>query len=354
MSTEIKFSLGTCEYCGSKNVQLMISNNPLVNSHICFHCLAEKLSYSNLNQIDFFCRTFNLPFLPDLWTKLSAQYKEDTFRQYTLLVLSDESNQPNLAYSSSTKDLWDRVNKEWEKNRSFYSIMNKIENIKEGYIERSRAKWGDQYSFEELLELDSIYVKTLRANNIINPLQKAAIKNLCRLQIEIEDAIKTKDAKIMKDLSTAYTNFAKQADLETMINETKTEDITTMADYSNYLEQCGFQPTFYDGIDRDEIDKAIKDIQEANRKVVLESTGLQSQLEEMIRKRTEEEEERRSALATKETSLDDLLHFNSEDTEEVATEDDTEAENLNFDEEENEKDAATLDTSQQITIKRKE
>ena len=75
--------------------------------------------------------------------------------------------------------------------------------MKESYIEKGRLKWGEQYNFEELIKLDSIYTRTLKANNVTNPLQKEAVKTLCKLQIEIDEAVRAKDAKAIKDFSSA-------------------------------------------------------------------------------------------------------------------------------------------------------
>ncbi len=277
--------------------------------------------------------------------KLVEEYQEATFRKYTELILDLPENRPNLAYESSTHDIWSRTNKEWEKCRSFTEILNKLANIKESYITRSRLKWGEQYTFEELIQLDSLYTRTVKANNIINPLQKEAVKALCKIHVEMDEAIRAKDVKALKDLATSYATFAKQADLEGMINETKTDDITTVAELYDYMEKNGFQFKFNDGFARDEVDRTIKDMQEYLRRLVLESTGLQPLLEEMMRKKMETAEEEQTLQATTQTSLEDMLNFNAEDTD-IATEADEDVLNENFEEEEK--------PSEEVIINRKE
>lgn len=160
-------------------------------------------------------------------------------------------------------------------------------------------------------------------------MQKEAIKTLCKLQIEMDEAIRAKDPKAIKDFSSAYSTFAKQADLETMITESKTDDITTVAELYKYMEDQGFIFKFHDGFDRDEVDRAITDIQEANRRLILESTGLQSLLEEMIRtsKRTQEEEYTQQVVENQQ--LQDLLNFQPEDND-IEVESDEDALNENF------------------------
>lgn len=200
-------------------------------------------------------------------------------------------------------------------------------------MDRGHLKWGEQYTFEELLKLDSIYSRTLKSNNITNPMQKEAVKTLCKLQVEMDEAIRAKDAKAIKDFSSAWASFAKQADLENMINETKTDDITTVAELYDYMEKSGFQFKFYDGFDRDEVDRAIKDIQDTNRRLILESTGLQQLLEDMIRQKTETTEMEHARNIAETESIQDLLNFSPADNE-VDTEEDSDAIAADFSDEE--------------------
>ena len=331
----IQFKIDKCPKCG-RRVELMYSNNPLTGQPICFNCINQELDYQNIEHAEFFCRTYNLCWKPDLWVSLSEEFGNQVWREYTDLILSDQSNQPNLAYSSSTKDLWSRTNKEWEKCRSFAQILKKLTPLRESYLDRGHLKWGEQYTFEELLKLDSIYTRTLRANNITNPMQKEAVKTLCKLQIEMDEAIRAKDAKAIKDFSSAWANFAKQADLENMINETKTEDITTVAELYDYMEKNGFQFKFYDGFDRDEVDRSIKDIQDTNRRLILESTGLQQLLEDMIRQKMETTEMEHAKEVIESQSVQDLLNFVPEDGE-VDTEDDSDVLSADFSEDADDK-----------------
>ena len=125
-----------------------------------------------------------------------------------------------------------------------------------------------------------------------------------------------------------------------MINEAKTEDITTVAELYQYMEDQGFIFKYYQGDCKDEIDFAIKDVQDTNRRLILESTGLQAQLEEMIRQRTVSAEEEYAAKVMNDgitaedgttTGLQDLLNFKAEDAP-IDTESDDEVLGLDFSE----------------------
>lgn len=149
----------------------------------------------------------------------------------------------------------------------------------------------------------------------------------------MDEAIRAKDAKAIKDFSSAWSTFAKQADLETMIQETKTDDITTISELYDFIEKMGYKLKFYDGFDRDEVDMTIKDIQNTLRSLVLEATGLQPLLEQLAKKRLEQVEEENFNAATTQPgmTLDDLQAAMPDDGE-IETELDSAATEHNFDE----------------------
>lgn len=107
----INFKIDICPRCGKRN-ELMYSNNPLSASSICFDCINKELDYNNIEHAEFFCRTYNLSWNPDLWLSLVSEYEDDTFRQYTRAVLDNPDNKPNLYYAAKTHDLWSKTNKE--------------------------------------------------------------------------------------------------------------------------------------------------------------------------------------------------------------------------------------------------
>ena len=224
---------------------------------------------------------------------------------------------------------------------------------------RGRLKWGDQYTFEELIQLDQLYTRTIKANNIISPMQKVAVKTLCQLQMKVNQAIRLEDSKALKEYSSAWSTFAKQANLEEMINEAKTEDITTVAELYQYMEDQGFIFKYFQGDCKDEIDFAIKDIQDTNRRLILESTGLQAQLEEMIRQRTVSAEEEYAAKVMNDgitaeegtTGLQDLLNFKAEDVP-IDTESDDEILGLDFSENKEPSTATTIIRNDSNAVKK--
>lgn len=64
----MNFKIGTCPHCG-KIGRLVYSNNPLISNDkptICFDCIKRQFKHDNLEHADFFCRTYNYSFNPEL------------------------------------------------------------------------------------------------------------------------------------------------------------------------------------------------------------------------------------------------------------------------------------------------
>lgn len=320
------FKTDKCPKCGTIK-KLMFSNNP-ISQPVCFDCIKKELNGNNLEHADLFCRTYNIEFDPEQWMALASSAGQEVFESYASMFF--DANQDNLYYKPTTKDVWQFVNKQWEKARTQTEILNRLGSIKESYIQRAMLKWGQNYSFEELVKLDNLFTSQIKANNIINPLQKEAVRSLCKIQIEIDKAIAIGDTKGLKDFSSAYGVFAKQAQLEDLVAETKTSDITTVAELYDYMEKQGFEFDYYNGADKDEVDRAIHDIQEANRRFVLESTGMGATLEDMIKKRQMRDEMDKTVEAAAETSIEDLMNFHAQDMIDVEEEDDEEITKMDF------------------------
>lgn len=296
----IDFRNGRCPVCG-KLALIIYSNNPLVPG-TCEKCLEEHINPTDLTDVDFFCRTYNIPFNPGEWVALYERCGNGVFKQYVSQFLNDE-----LDYASDTKDWWKELNEEWASCQTFEQLLAKVEPIKQKFIERNRVKWGSNYSFEEYVQLENLLVSTLRANDITNPLQIDAIKKACRISVELDKAIEAGDSKGIKDLSSAYSSFTKTAQIDAVIESSNNDVIATVADLADYIERCGGKYTYYDGVERDIVDKTINDIKEYNRKLVADATGLGSTLERITEAYQRQVEEQATENATSEITIEQIV-----------------------------------------------
>ena len=305
----INFKVSKCPRC-DKIGKLIFSNNPIAPG-ICTKCLQREIDPTNLEQVDFFCRTYNLPFDPKQWVELYNRCGAQVFEQYVSMFV-ETTNPDNLYYSPVTKDVWKRLNEEWQQCRTYEEILARIEPIKDAFMRRCELKWGPNYTFEEYVQLENLLVSTMQAGDVSNPLRIDAIKKACKLSVELDKAIRDGDAKGIKDLSSSYTSFTKAAQLEDVIATDTKDVITTVAELGDYIEKCRGQFKYYDGVTRDIVDKTINDLKEYTRVLVTDATGLGTTLENIAQQYKRKVEEQATADATSEVSIQDLIENNGE------------------------------------------
>lgn len=260
-----------CPKCGIYNTSLP-SNNPLI-PNLCVNCIKTLVAHDNLEQADFFCRTYNVPFNPSRWIEMSTKFKDEMFVPYIRWV--SETYKDTLYWNNPTEDLWKKVNEQWKFNTMHEEIIAKIAPIKDGYILRNKIKWGVDYTFEELIMLENLFVNTIKAHDVNNPMQIDAIKKSCKMSIMLDRAIVQRDSKEIKELTSAYSSFIKTANIAELIITANRDVITTVADLCDFIEKNNFQMPYYDNVERDIVDVTINDMKDFIRTLVADSVGLE-------------------------------------------------------------------------------
>lgn len=160
--------------------------------------------------------------------------------------------------------------------------------------------------------MENLLVSTLQAGDVSNPLRIDAIKKACKISIELDKAIQDGDAKSMKDLSSSYAAFTKAAQLDEVIATDTQDVIATVAELGDYIEKCGGQFKYYDGVTRDIVDKTINDLKEYTRILVTDATGLSTTLENIAQQYKRSVEEQAAEQATSDISIQDLIENNGQ------------------------------------------
>lgn len=271
----MEINKGKCRKCGNLNY-ILPSNNPLVES-MCPSCVNKALDVSKLEHFAFFCRTFNLPFYPNTYLSLYKEHKGQTWYKYIEALIDNGK----LEYTDKVTDVWKDVEAEWSKVKTYTDIVLKVNAVKESFLDRSRVKWGPEYSFAELIQLENLLTNTIKAYNITDPMRLDAIKKACKLSVKIDAMIESGDSKSIKDYTAAYQSFLKAAQIDDMGQVATEGTIKTVADLYKYMEKNGFEFKFYDKAERDIVDKTITDIKQSIRREVENATGLDFKLEDI-------------------------------------------------------------------------
>ncbi len=299
----IEFKTSKCPKCG-RLAEIVFSNNP-ISPGLCNKCLAKELDPTNLQQADFFCRTYNIPFDPTKWIELQQKCGDNVFTQYTKFYF--ETDNKTLYFQRVTADLWGKANEEWEQARTFEVLLDRVAPLKKSFMERNATKWGPNYTFDEYVKLENLLISTLRANDITNPLQIDAIKKACTISVALDRAIMDGDAKAMKELSSAYAGFVKTAQIDNVIAAANSDVISTVADLADEIERCGGQYKYYDGVERDIVDKTINDIKKYIRDLVQDCTGLSTIFENISQTYQASVENQAAKDAQAELSIEEII-----------------------------------------------
>lgn len=305
------FRFGTCPRTKTLSVLMSNRNNPMAEE-LSFEFIASITNIRNTHDAEKFCRTYNIPFMPDVWIKMadSIPVPAKMIQEYAAAMFDERNN----ALNGETGEYIDRagltfeaINNLWAKTTKQRDILLRLKPLQDDFVARERINWGDQYDFNDLVKLSDLYIQSLKANSITNPIQKESLRTLLKIMIDINRAIVTKDTAELKSLTAAFSTMAKTAQLDNMIETTHTDELSTLAEIAQIVEDSGFEMPYYDGADRDAIDMAIHDIEESNARLVKTATGLGPQIEQMMAKYREEQERGAAEEAQSEIDISSLL-----------------------------------------------
>lgn len=321
----MNFRFAACPRTHTLSKLMSNRNNPLAEE-VSFDYIASIINVRNIHDAEKFCRTYNIAFMPDVWIKMAdaIPLPAKMIEEYAAAMFDERNN----ALDGQTGEYVDRaqltfetINNLWAKTTKQRDILLRLKPLQEDFVARERINWGDQYDFNDLVKLSDLYIQSLKANSITNPIQKESLRTLLKIMIDINRAIVTKDTAELKSLTAAFSTMAKTAQLDNMIETTHTDELSTLAEIAQIVEDSGFDMPYYDGADRDAIDIAIHDIEESNARLVKTATGLGPQIEQMMAKYREEQEKQATDKAHTEVDISTLLTA-YEDEQQVEEEDD--------------------------------
>lgn len=329
------FRFATCPRTKTLAVLMSNRNNPMAEE-VSFDFIASIINIHNIHDAEKFCRTYNIAFMPDVWIKMadSIPVPSKMIQEYAAAMFDERNNAINGEtgeYVDRAQLTFEAINNLWAKTTKQRDILLRLKPLQDDFVARERINWGDQYDFNDLIKLSDLYIQSLKANSITNPIQKESLRTLLKIMIDINRAIVTKDSAELKSLTAAFSTMAKTAQLDNMIETTHTDELSTLAEIAQIVEDSGFEMPYYDGANRDAIDMAIHDIEESNARLVKTATGLGPQIEQMMLKYREEQMQHADETAQQEVDIGALLSA-YEDEQQVEDEPDDFITDMNFDE----------------------
>ena len=254
----------TCDLCKQSLPisQFAPTSSPFFPSgriNLCFGCVESNLDQTNLNQVDRFLQHCNIAFYPNEWRKMHKRDPVAALRTYT-----------NTYYDMKyVKHDWGTQNTKLQQLAREGLIDTQLEELEPQLIAELRATWGN-LDTETLKRLERYYNSSLNDYNVQIEAHRDLLRKICRLSIMIDDDLA--QGIVDKDKITQYERL--MSTMMKTLEEATGEGISSIGEIVTFMEQNGFQPNFYSGVPRDEMDLLMENMQEYVRDLVLGEVNL--------------------------------------------------------------------------------
>lgn len=281
----------TCMKCG-KTIPSNFTfktNSPFFPSGYlpyCGTCLSSILDITQIPNMDKLCQWAGWPFNPSRYMLLCKGKLQPEailnlyYKQYILPLYTQ-------GYTNEVD--WSSLNKEWlalaEKDSSLSTLLPEKQKEHE---EELRSFWEVDlenivYTIDQLEHLQKLYSDLERTQNIATGAQADQAKKLCRLSLDMDIAQRNHELELYAKLMNAYTSLVKIAEF-TPKSAQSNSSFESVGELIAFLEKTGFINKFYDGEQRDIVDKTIKNQQIFLRRLVSGESNLSERIEQRLQR----------------------------------------------------------------------
>ena len=219
--------------------------------------------------VDKLCQFADIPFIPNKWQDIYKQNKEKSFPIYNAIFISQEFEGLD----------WKTYYLEFKKLEKEGTITRELPQLNAAELLKLQNKWGANYSLEELDYLENLYNGMLTSQNVNGALQTDQALKLCKISLEIDNKIR--EGSDFDKLLSSYDKIIKSGDF-TPKNVKNASDFDSVGELYAYLEKTGWVNRYYDGAKRDVIDETIANIQNFNRRLWVNESGMAEDVEKRL------------------------------------------------------------------------
>lgn len=258
--------LSTSSFIKTKNPIFQDGYVPMCNSCLKSYLISKKFEW---NEVDNLCRTLDIPFIPKRFEELRDSAKLDVFPIYAATFASQEYEK--LDWSDYYKAF-----KELEENGT---INSELPLISDQRREELRAKWGGNYDDEALNYLENLLNGLISSQNITGALQSDQAIKICKISYELDCRIRS--GQDFDKILGAYDKLVKTAEF-TPKNVKNINDFDSIGELIRWEERRGWKNKYYTDVSKDVIDETIRNIQNYNRNLYLNESGIGDEITRRI------------------------------------------------------------------------
>lgn len=279
-----------CSKCGKEmpqNLTYKTSSKFIPSGRLpfCLDCLCELVDMRNIAEVDKLFQYADWPFNPSKWLllckgNLEPQTIFNTYYKMNLSSLYKEGYAEKVDWKTATEELL-----QLEQQGKLIETLNPEK--QKQYEDELRSFWEvdlemPQYTLSQLENLQKLYDDLERTQNATG-MQADQAKKLCRLSLAMDIAERNHELELYAKLMTAYTNLVKVAEF-TPKNAQSSSSFESVGELVAFLEKTGFINKFYDGEQRDIVDKTIKSQQIFLRRIVSGESNLSERIEQRLQR----------------------------------------------------------------------
>lgn len=226
---------------------------------VCSDCLKESIDPENIDDVVGVLRQMNKPFIQEVWdssveTAQKLKSKPHPFGEYMKKI-------------NSLKQYKDKTFKDSEDVIVVSDMYD--ENLQKVYRDDGKeirfdpeliTKWGNNYNQFELLKLEKFYQEMSLQYDIGTEIQKSLLRQLAKVNLEMDRALENGDHKTYKDLVSSQNTIMTSAGFRP-IDRKNISDETGLSSFSEVwaeIEKEGFVPQGLVDYEEDDIDDMLK------------------------------------------------------------------------------------------------
>ena len=338
-----------CKNCNSTKSadNFYLSNNlekyPEGKVDLCKKCMTLHVDNWDPQTYLWILQEIDVPYIPDEWNKLLANYGKDRSKVTGLTILGRYLSKMKLKQYrdfrwSDTDHLQELANNKIEQTmkRQGYGAVEIAEAINkatftlpediaaptpealqpkeeqygpiEDYFDDGatdalvaqlteedrlylRLKWGKTYKPDEWIELEKLYQEMMESYDIQTAAHKDTLKLICKTSLKANQLIDMGDIEGYQKMSKVYDTLMKSGKFTAQQNkDANGEYVDSVAELVALCERDAFIPRYYMDTPQDRVDRVIQDLQDYTRNLVLEELHLGPLIEKAIRNNMAEAE----------------------------------------------------------------
>ena len=331
-----------CKNCNSTKSadNFYLSNNlekyPEGKVDLCKKCMTLHVDNWDPQTYLWILQEVDVPYIPDEWNKLLANYGKDRSKVTGLTILgrylskmklkqyrdfrwADNEHLQNLANSKIEQTMkrqgYGAVEIAEAINKATFTLPEDIaapppEAFKpeaeqyapvEDYFDDGatdalvaelseedrlylRLKWGKAYKPDEWIELEKLYKEMEESYDIQTAGHKDTLKLICKTSLKANQLIDMGDIEGYQKMSKVYDTLMKSGKFTAAQNKAENgEYVDSVAELIALCERDGFIPRYYVDGPQDKVDRVIQDLEDYTRNLVLEELHLGPLIEKAIR-----------------------------------------------------------------------